>query len=173
MNWTGLLKSRVASVYHATEGLLDLVDDSMLGFKPATGENWMTMGQLILHLTDACGFCCRGFVTGQWVREGDGAAAEPAEMLPPAEKLPAAESVEQARALLAEDKALAYRMIEEVGEDDLDAKRVAAPWNPEVTAPLGQHFLDMVTHLSQHKGQLFYYLKLMGKPVHTGHLWGM
>jgi hypothetical protein len=30
-----------------------------------------------------------------------------------------------------------------------------------------------VQHLAQHKGHLFYYLKLQGKPVHTGDLWGM
>jgi hypothetical protein len=28
-------------------------------------------------------------------------------------------------------------------------------------------------HLAQHKGQLFYYLKLQGKPVNTTDLWGM
>jgi hypothetical protein len=37
---------------------------------------------------------------------------------------------------------------------------------------LGQRLLQMVAHLAQHKAQLFYYLKLQGKPVHTGHLWG-
>jgi hypothetical protein len=31
----------------------------------------------------------------------------------------------------------------------------------------------MVTHLDVHKSQLFYYLKLQGKPVNTAHLWGM
>jgi hypothetical protein len=31
----------------------------------------------------------------------------------------------------------------------------------------------MIGHLAQHKAQLFYYLKLQGKPVHTGHLYGM
>jgi hypothetical protein len=31
----------------------------------------------------------------------------------------------------------------------------------------------MIQHLAQHKGQLFYYLKLQGKPVNTAHLWGM
>jgi hypothetical protein len=31
----------------------------------------------------------------------------------------------------------------------------------------------MLGHLTQHKGQLFYYLKLQGKPVNTGDLWGM
>jgi uncharacterized damage-inducible protein DinB len=32
--------------------------------------------------------------------------------------------------------------------------------------------LFMVEHLNQHKGQLFYYLKLQGKPVKTPDLWG-
>jgi len=32
---------------------------------------------------------------------------------------------------------------------------------------------EMVNHLNQHKGQLFYYLKLQGKAVNTMHLWGI
>jgi len=31
----------------------------------------------------------------------------------------------------------------------------------------------MIGHLATHKAQLFYYLKLQGKPVNTGHLWGV
>jgi hypothetical protein len=38
---------------------------------------------------------------------------------------------------------------------------------------LGHRLLQMVDHLKSHKAQLFYYFKLQGKPVHTGHLWGM
>jgi uncharacterized damage-inducible protein DinB len=38
---------------------------------------------------------------------------------------------------------------------------------------LGHRLLSMVLHITQHKGQLFYYLKLMGKPVNTSDLWGM
>jgi len=38
---------------------------------------------------------------------------------------------------------------------------------------LGKHLLQMVQHLVQHKTQLYYYLKLMGRPVNTGHLYGM
>jgi len=37
---------------------------------------------------------------------------------------------------------------------------------------LGWHLLQMVRHLDQHKGQLFYYLKLQGEPVNTADLWG-
>ena len=57
MNWTELLKTEIAMTYGATEGLLELVDEDALDWKPATGDNWMTTGQLLFHLTSACGFC--------------------------------------------------------------------------------------------------------------------
>jgi hypothetical protein len=41
------------------------------------------------------------------------------EMMPPAEKLPTVESVEQAKELLAADKAVALQMIDQAGESDL------------------------------------------------------
>ena len=175
MNWTELLKGEVAETYHATEGLLELVTDTMLGWKPEAGSNWMTMGQLIRHIPDACGFCCRGFVTGNWGEPPEKAAedAPPPDGLMPAEQMAAVETVEQARQMLAADKALAYQMIEEAGEEALATKMMGAPWNPTTQRPLGHHLLNMVGHLSSHKAQLFYYLKLLGKPVHTGSLWGM
>jgi uncharacterized damage-inducible protein DinB len=50
---------------------------------------------------------------------------------------------------------------------------VAAPWNPGETFALGRHLLHSIRHSLQHKGQLFYYLKLQGKKVDTSDLWGM
>ena len=64
MNWTDLLKSEIDAAYGAADGLLSLVDD--LDWKPATGDNWMSTGQLLQHMTDACGGTFRGFVTGDW-----------------------------------------------------------------------------------------------------------
>jgi uncharacterized damage-inducible protein DinB len=168
MNWTELLKSEIEATYAAADGLMKLVDPAKLAWKPATGSNWMTTGQLLLHMTQACGTCCRGFVTGDW---GHLADAKPDEMLPPAERMPAAKSVEEARKLLAEDRKVALAMVAEAGEKDLAAKKVPAPWDPR-EKPLGQQLLHMVGHLAQHKGQLFYYLKLQGKPVNTMHLYG-
>jgi hypothetical protein len=95
----------------------------------------------------------------------------PEEMLPPAEKLPAIQSVEEAKALLSQDRNLAMKMIEQAGEDDLANKEVAAPWAPGQTSPLGRYLLQMIRHLDGHKSQLFYYLKLQGKPVNTADLW--
>ncbi|MCE9635446.1 MAG: DinB family protein [Planctomycetes bacterium] len=169
MNWTELLTAKVNETYHAIEGMLSLCDDASLGWKPATGANWMTTGQLIDHLTNAGGSCIAGFVAGKWPMP-EGASVE--EMLPSAERMPTAKSVAETRTKLAADKALALAMIAEAGEQNLATKMVAAPWNPQ-PALLGLQCLGMVDHLANHKAQLFYYLKLQGKPVHTGHLYGM
>jgi len=172
MTWTELLKAQAESAYASTERLIDLVDDDGLGWKPATGENWMTTGQLLRHVADACGAPCRGFVTGDWgMPDGfDPSELPPEEMLPPAEKLPTVGSVAEAKRLLAEDKAVALEMIESCGEEDLANRRVSAPWDPREEI-LGRSLLQMIGHLAGHKAQLFYYLKLQGKPVNTSHLW--
>jgi hypothetical protein len=172
MNWTELLKAEIQSTYRVTEGLLALVDDDTLGWKPSTGSNWMTTGQLLKHLTQACGAPCRGFVTGDWgLPEGqDINEVKPEEDLPPAEKLPTVESVAEARQLLREDQRVAREMLAASGEGRLAHETAPAPWDPTEMV-LGHRLLQMVDHLKQHKGQLFYYLKLQGKPVDTHNLW--
>jgi hypothetical protein len=165
MTWTALLQDHIESVYGATLGLVKLVSDKELSWKPATGSNWMTVGQLLDHLTNAGGTCIAGFVTGTWpAMDGD---------LPTADKMPTVKSVADAKKRIAADKKLALDMIAKAGEKDLGAKKAVAPWDPTEKV-LGQHCLEMVdSHLATHKAQLFYYLKLMGKPVHTGSLYGM
>jgi uncharacterized damage-inducible protein DinB len=150
------------------------VDEKKLGWAPATGSNWMTMGQLLLHLTTACGACCKGFVTGDWRMPGGEDVAEQSDeaMLPPAATMPSATSVAEVRTRLAADRAVAVQMVQQAGERRLGNERVAAPWDPTERV-LGAQLLHMIGHLTQHKGQLFYYLKLQGVPVHTGHLYGM
>jgi len=174
MNWTELLKTEIESTYTTTAKLVDRVDPQSLDWKPATGSNWMTIGQLLMHITSACGGACKGFVTGDWGMP-EGMKIEdipPEEMLPPAEKLPTIESVEETRKLLAEDKALALQMIDQSGEADLTNRKLAAPWAPGREYPLGWHLHQMIQHLGLHKAQLFYYLKLKGQSVNTADLWG-
>jgi uncharacterized damage-inducible protein DinB len=174
MNWTELLRGGVEYNYAVTGKLMDFVDDDKLEWKPATGDNWMTTGQLLMHITSACGACFKGFVTGDWgLPEGvETSDLSPEEMLPPAEKMPTVSSVAEAKQLLAEDKKIALAMLGETSEDDLSNKITPAPWDP-MEFVLGQRLLQMVEHLMSHKNQLFYYLKLMGKPVNTNNLWGM
>ncbi len=174
MNWTDLLVAEINETYHATFGLIDMVDEDQLDWKPASGENWMTAGQLLFHIPRACGFCCKGFVMGEWDMPGggDAAAASEEEVPAPEAQMPTVESVAQARTMLEADKAVALQMVAEAGEERLANDLMGAPWNPE-ERPLGQHLLNMVGHLSLHRSQLYYYVKLLGKPVHTGTLWGL
>ena len=173
MNWIELLNAEIRSTYATTDKLLDLVDTNALKWKPPAGSNWMTMGQLLMHLTQACGMGCRGFVTGDWgMPEGvDMSKLKPEEMLPPAEELPSLDSVGEARRLIREDQRLALEMVAACSEERLACEKARAPWDRADLA-LGHRLLQMVAHLKQHKGQLFYYLKLQGKPVNTGSLWG-
>ena len=135
----------------------------------------MTTGQLLMHLVWGNGPGFKGFVTGDWGMP-DGMSLEdmnPEDMLPPAEAMPAVESVAQAREKLAADKVLAFEILEGLTEEDLATRELAAPWNPGETFALGRHLLHSIRHSLQHKGQLFYYLKLQGKKVDTSDLWGM
>ncbi len=175
MDWKSLLVAETDYLFTVTGGLFDLVDDAELGWKPATGENWMTTGQLLYHIATSTGGGYKGFVTGDWgMPEGmDLTEMSPDEMLPPAEAMQAVESVAQARDLLAADRELALQALAEVDEDELANKVLAAPWAPDQPLNLGRHLLHTIRHSLQHKGQLFYYLKLQGKPVNTHNLWGM
>ena len=174
MNWTELLKSEIESTYKTTNRLINVLDADGLDWKPSTGNNWMTTGQLLKHISNACGFCVKGFVTGDWgfPPDFDVSKLPPEEMLPPAEKMPAVSSVDEARQLLADDKKTALEMLAQCSEEDLSAKLAAAPWAPALKKVLGLYLLEMVAHLAQHNHQLFYYLKLQGKPVNTIHLYG-
>ncbi len=173
MDWPPLLNERMRDAYRVTDQLMSLVGDDELDWKPATGKNWMTTGQLLMHLTNACGFCCRGFATGDW-GQPEGTTCEDTgdqPKLPAAETLPTVSTVAEARKLLDEDRILGLRILEEAGEERLASEMSAPPWDPDHPRSLGWHCLDMIGHLESHKSQLFYYLKLMGKDVNTMTLW--
>ncbi len=166
MNWGELLKLEIDDVYGVTERLLDMVEDDNLDWKPTAGENWMTTGQLLMHITNACGMAMRGFVTGDW---GMPEGASPEAVAPSATKLPAVSSVAEAKELLAKDKQMALESLATCSDERFE-ELTTAPWNPTKLI-LGFYLLQMVQHLIQHKGQLFYYLKMQGKPVNTRNLW--
>ena len=174
MNWTKLLVSEMETNYSTTDLLMAKVPDGALSWAPASASNWMTFGQLLHHLSNACGSGCQAFLTGEWGLPPGKCFADlsPAEALPPASALPALTSVSEARRLLGEDKERALKMVGLAGDHDLSANLVASPWKPAELFPLGYHFLQMVRHLDRHKCQLFFYLKLQGVPVSTPDLWG-
>ena len=174
MKWKDLIMSELLDTYKVASGLFDLVDDKDLGWKPETGSNWMNTAQLVKHITDCTAGSFKGLITGDWgMPEGvDINQLPPEEMLPPAEKLPAVANMAEGKRLLAEDRKNAVAILSSLDEERLATAKALVPWDPTEML-LGHRMLQMVEHMKQHKGQLFYYLKLQGKPVHTGHLYGM
>ena len=174
MTLTDVLLHEAEVTYDITEKLFCRVVDRDLSWRPATGKNWMTVGQLLMHCASfGCGKAIQGFVKGDWgLPAGSRLEDLRAEQhVPPVAALPSVESVEQALILLARDRDLTLGCIAETKEAELLTKTLAAPWGGQEMT-LFQHLLQMIAHLGQHKGQLFYYLKLMGKDVNTSDLWG-
>jgi len=157
MDWKTILIEQVKDAYRTAEGLLELVEEEQLSWKPESGENWMTVGQLLNHMADACGLMFKCFITGTWEFE---------------EGLGAVETVTEGKDKLLADKALALELLEGLTDNDLITRMVQAPWEKKAR-PLGYSLTMMVSHLDVHKSQLFYYLKLQGKDVNTAHMWGM
>jgi uncharacterized damage-inducible protein DinB len=170
MTVTNMLISEAEATYAVAERLFRRVSDADLAWRPSQGTHWMTVGQLLMHCAAyGCGRAIQGFVTGNW---GVGPQNQGPEVhIPPEAALPSVRSVAEALALLAADRHLALTSIAAAGEDALLSRRVAAPWGGP-TLSLCQQLLHMIAHLAQHKGQLFYYLKLMGRDVRTEDLWG-
>jgi len=169
MTLTKVLLSEAETTYAVAERLFRRVSDEQLPWTPAAGTSWMTVGQLLMHCASfGCGKAIHGFVSGDWGSEAEGSTEQ--DHVPPVEALPGVKSVRQALELLAADRELALGSIRAAGEGNLLERDVAAPWGgPEM--PLFQQLLRMIAHLAQHKGQLFYYLKLMGQDVKTLDLW--
>jgi len=174
MTLTEVLMAEAEAAYATAEALFRRVLDEELSWRPATGKDWMTVGQLLMHCASfGCGKAVRGFITGDWGLPQDTEIEDlpPEAHIPPPAAMPSVASVEQALELLADDRDVTVRYITVAGEGHLLERMVNAPWGgPELS--LFQHLLHMIAHLAQHKGQLFYYLKLMGKDVKTADLWG-
>jgi len=174
MDFRVVITSFINSNYHATEHLFDMVSEDMLAWKPSQTGNWWTTAQLVKHTTESCGMTFKGFVTGDWgvPEEVDMSKMPLEEMLPTAEKGEAVKSIQEAKKLLSFDKQLALDMLGQCSDEDLNTKPTPAPWDPRPTV-LGIRLLEMCNHLESHKGQLFYYIKLYGKPVGTLQLYGI
>lgn len=124
MLWTDLITSVMNETYMSTDDLMAMVDDRHLEWKPQTGSNWMTMCQLLCHITNACGLCFQGFVTGDW-----GSPDTMDLFAGPAKNQPTVGSVAAARRMLTADMELSLRMLAEAGEDRLENEILRAPWD--------------------------------------------
>jgi hypothetical protein len=146
----------VLDSYRPAESLLKMVPADKLDWKP--DSSFMSLGQLIYHLSGGIGAELRMLINGNW--------PDPAEM--EQGNLPAC-SVQEALGRLEQDKANLRKITSEITEEDFANKIVSVPWG--LTCKMEIMALDFRDHFVNHKMQLFTYLKLLGYPVNTNTLY--
>jgi len=151
-------------IFKATRGLIKLTPEEKLDFKPMDGL--MTIGQVIKHLTDALGASFSMAIHNSWpdIPEED--------MLPPAEKLPKSNSIEEAMNEIDQDWELLKEELGKISDEIFNEKKINVPWVP-FPMTLLEYMMQAMEHVSNHRMQLFIWLKLSGEKLNTGHLYGM
>ncbi|MFH2000122.1 MAG: DinB family protein [Planctomycetota bacterium] len=146
------------------KAMVEMIPDDKLDWAPAKG--FMSVGQVLKHLSE--NWCViRMMITNEWPFSD----AKEMEECMKLENMPACSKSE---ALEAMDKdlndAVAY-MEKEISDKDFFDRQVTAPWG--FSGAIWQAVMMIKDHQLNHKMQLHLYLKLLGKPVHTGTLYGM
>ncbi|MCK4762807.1 MAG: DinB family protein [Candidatus Aminicenantes bacterium] len=154
----------VKGIHKASLGLIKLTPEDKLDFKPMEGV--MTIGQVVKHLTDALGGSLTMAINNSWPEIPEG------EMLPPAEKMPKANSAAEAAKEIEADWELLNREIEKITDGEFNENKINVPWMPFPMTYL-EFMMQAMEHLSNHRMQLFTWLKLSGEKLHTGHLYGL
>jgi hypothetical protein len=150
------------AAYKPAETLVRMTPKDKLDWRP--GPGFMSLGQLICHLTEPLGDGLRCLITNQWPF-----TPEQMEAGMKLENIPSC-NVEKALERLQKDKADLREVLGGLSEEEFTQMPVSAPWGwkgkLEVMAILFRE------HFTNHKMQLFTYLKLLRLPVNTDTLYG-
>jgi hypothetical protein len=136
--------------FKPAETMLKMVPADKLDWKP--GPNFMSLGQLICHLSMGIGTELGMMINNTWPSM-DGPHEFPSC------------SVAEALANLEKDKTTLREVLAGVTEEDFAEKIISVPWGWK--AKMEKMSLDFREHFVNHKMQLFLYLKLLGFPVNT------
>ena len=135
--------------YRPVETLIKLIPADKLDWKP--GDNFMTFGELICHLSAGIGLELKMLIDNNWPRHPEG-------------PLPSC-NCSEALAALEKDKSFLREVLSEVTEEEFAAREAATPWGASGT--IEKMGFDFKEHFTNHKMQLFTYLKILGIPVNT------
>jgi len=152
----------VMDAYRPAERLIGMVPAGKIDWAP--GPAFMNTGQVLCHLSEGVGGGLEMLVSGKWPTMKE---MEEGMRL---EKLPAC-GVQQALDKLKKDKEILRQVLDGLSEEDFANRVVSVPWG--MTAKMERMTLSFLEHFTNHKMQLFTYLKLLGLPVNTETLYGM
>ena len=148
--------------YRPTETLIGMVPADKLDWRP--GPTFMSVGQVLCHLSDGFGGGFDMLLSGKWPSMEEMGEGMKLENLPSCSPREALEKLEK-------DKKILRQVLDGVSEEDFTNKVVSVPWG--VTAKMEGMAIYFLVHFTNHKMQLFTYLKLLGLPVNTETLYGM
>lgn len=154
----------VEGIFKAARGLIELTPQDKLGFKPK--EGLMNVGQVLKHLTGCLGESLAMALSNSWPEIPE------EEMLPAADKMPSIESVDNALEAIDRDWELFKGEMEKITDGEFNQNQINVPWMPYPMTLL-EYMMQAMEHLSNHRMQLFIWLKLSGEDLNTGHLYGM
>jgi hypothetical protein len=148
--------------YGAVEKLIGMVPAEKLNRQP--GPTFMSVGQVICHLSDGMGGGFEMMLSGKWPSMEEMAEGMKLENLPSC-------SAQEALDKLEKDKKTLRQVLDGMSEEDFTNKVVSVPWG--WTAKMERMAIGFLEHFTNHKMQLFTYLKLLGLPVNTETLYGI
>jgi uncharacterized damage-inducible protein DinB len=161
-----VLQNELDRAYDSTIHLMKMVDDTDLNWKPASGNNWMNMAQLLKHLATPNSFIFQGFISDKWPVDPESFENLKLEdTFPPLDQMPGITSVAEAIEELNADRDTTMEELNKSSNEQLSTKPAPLPWDRDKV--LFHRLLGSIEHFNMHKAQLFYYLKLLGKPVNT------
>ena len=148
--------------YRPVEKLIGMVPADKLNWRP--GPTFMSVGQVLCHLSDGFGGGFDMLLSGKWPSMEEMGEGMKLENLPSCSPREALEKLEK-------DKKILRQVLDGVSEEDFTNKVVSVPWG--MTAKVERMAISFLEHFTNHKMQLFTYLKLLGLPVNTETLYGM
>ena len=148
----------VLEAYRPAEAMLRMIPPDKLDWRPR--PKFMSLGQLICHLADGVGLPLRCLLTNDWPFKGEEEMMEQMKL----ENLPSC-GVEEGLKKLEEDKSVLREALAGVSEADFSQKEVSTPWGSK--GKIERIGIDFREHFTNHKMQLFTYLKLLDLPVDT------
>jgi len=151
----------VMQAYQPALTMIRMAPADKLDWRP--GPKFMSLGQVVCHLSTGLGTELRVMLTGNWptMEEMDKGMRQ--------ENMPACTPAE-ALANLGKDKTTLREILAGVSAEDFAQKVVSVPWGAK--GKIEQMALYFREHFTNHKQQLFTYLKLLGLPVDTTTLYG-
>lgn len=154
----------VEGIHKATRGLIQITPDKKLDYKPK--EDLMTIAQILKHLTGSLGESFSMAVNNSWPTMSE------EEMLPSAEKMPKSNSAAEALKEIDHDWELLKQEFNKITDGEFNQNKINVPWMPYPMTYV-EYMMQCMEHLSNHRMQLFIWLKLSGEALNTSHLYGM